>query len=138
TAGSASFARRDKYIRFERTVRIQHGTQVTEAETAVAYLTDDEDNTDTLQLKEHSRLTSAKAAPGALQALSGRDMNLKYAAGGELLEHVLITSDALIKVAGEPGSAGRQIAANVVDIALAPDGATPLALAGRDNVQLTI
>jgi lipopolysaccharide export system protein LptC len=39
TSGSASFARRDKYIRFERLVRIQRGGQVTEADAAVAYLT---------------------------------------------------------------------------------------------------
>jgi lipopolysaccharide export system protein LptA len=136
TSGSASFARRDKSIRFERLVRIQRGGQVTEADTAVAYLTDDEDHIDTLDLKEHARITTSKAAPGALQALSGRDMNLKYA-DGEVLEHVLITSDALIKVAGEAGTQGRQITANVIDISIAPDGSTPVALAGRDNVQLT-
>ena len=44
-------------------MRIQRGAQVTEADTAVAYLTDDEDHIDTLELKEHSRITSAKAAP---------------------------------------------------------------------------
>lgn len=136
TSGSAAFERRDKIIRFERLVRIQRGAQVTEADGAVAHLTDDEDHIDTLDLKEHSRITSAKAAPGGLQALSGRDMNLKYG-DGEVLEHVLITSDALIKVAGEAGKQGRQIAANVIDISLAPDGSTPVALAGRDNVQLT-
>jgi lipopolysaccharide export system protein LptA len=136
TSGSAAFARLDKHIRFERLVRIQRAEQVTEADTAVAYLTDDEDHIDTLDLKEHARVTSAKAAPGGLQALSGRDMNLKYGAG-EVLEHVLITSDALIKVAGEAGKQGRQITANVIDISLAPDGSTPVALVGRDNVQLT-
>jgi lipopolysaccharide export system protein LptA len=49
----------------------------------------------------------------------------------------LITSEALIQLAGEAGQQGRQIAGNVIDIALAPDGSTPVALAGRDSVQLT-
>ena len=64
-------------------------------------------------------------------------MNLKYAADGESLEHALITGEALIQLAGEAGKQGRQITANVIDITLAPDGSTPIALAGRDNVQLT-
>jgi LPS export ABC transporter protein LptC len=137
TAGSAAFARRDKYIRFERLVRIQRGTQLIEADAAVAYLSGDGNHIETLELKEHSRITSSKTGPGALQALSGRDMNLKYATGGEVLEHALITSDAQIQLAGEAGKQGRQIAADVIDIALAPDGSTPVALAGRENVQLT-
>jgi LPS export ABC transporter protein LptC len=137
TSGSATFARRDKYIRFERLVRIQRGTQLIEADAAVAYLADDGNAIETLDMKEHSRITSSKTSPGALQTLSGRDMNLKYAAGGEVLEHVLITSEALIQLAGAAGRPGRQIAANVIDISLAPDGSTPVALAGRDNVQLT-
>jgi LPS export ABC transporter protein LptC len=137
TSGSAAFARRDKYIRFERQVRIERGTQVTEADAAVAYLSDDGNHIETLDMKEHSRITSSKTSPGALQALSSRDMNLKYAADGEILEHALITSEAMIQLAGEEGKPGRQIAANVIDITLAPDGSTPVALAGRDNVQLT-
>jgi LPS export ABC transporter protein LptC len=138
TSASAIFARRDKYIRFERDVRIQRGTQLISAETAVAHLTEDENNIDTLDLKENARITSPQAGPGAIQALSGRDMNLKYRAGGESLEHVLITSEALIQVAGAAGQAGRQISANVIDVALAPDGVTPTALIGRDNVQLVL
>src|SRR6185436_13402268 len=137
TAGSAAFARREKYIRFERQVRIQRGTQIIEADAAVAYLTDNEDHLETLDLKDHARITSSTTSPGALQALSGRDMNLKYGADGEVLEHALITSEALIQLAGEAGKPGRQIAANVIDIALAPDGSTPVDLAGRDNVMLT-
>jgi LPS export ABC transporter protein LptC len=138
TSGAATFARRDKYIRFERAVRIQRRSQLIEAETAVAHLTEDENNIETLDLNEHARITSPGAGPGALQAMSGHEMNLKYAAGGEALEHVLVTSEALIQVAGQPGQQGRQITANVIDISLAPDGVTPLALVGRDNVQLIL
>ena len=137
TTGSAAFARRDKHIRFERLVRIARGNHMIEADAAVAYLSEDDDHIETLDLKEHSRITSSKTSPGGLQALSGRDMNLKYAAGGDVLEHALITSEALIQLAGEAGGQGRQIAADVIDIVLAPDGSTPVKLAGRDNVQLT-
>ena len=42
-----------------------------------------------------------------------------------------------MQLAGQKDSAGRQITANVLDIALAPDGATPIGLLGRESVQLT-
>jgi hypothetical protein len=100
-------------------------------------LSEDQNRIQTVDLKEHSRITTAKAAVGGLQSLSGRDMNLKYAADGEVLEHALISGEASIQIAGEAGQAGRQIAANTIDITLAPDGATPTALAGREAVLLT-
>src|SRR5580704_9205237 len=64
-------------------------------------------------------------------------MDLKYAPDGETLEHAVIMGDALLKIAGQQGSPGRQIAANLLDVRLAPDGTTPVALVGREAVQLT-
>jgi lipopolysaccharide export system protein LptA len=137
TSGAALFARRDKYIRFERTVRIQRGGHVIEAETAMAYLSPDENRIETVELHDRSQMSTSNASAGGLQTLSGHDMNLKYAADGEVLEHALISGDALIQLAGEPGTPGRQIAANMIDITLASDGMTPTALVGREAVQLT-
>lgn len=137
TSGNAVFARRDKYLRFERSVRMQRSGQVIEADTAVMYLSPDEKRIETVELHDHARITSATVRPGGLQAMSGFQMNLKYAADGESLEHALVTGDASIQIAGEPGHPGRQIVANTIDIALAPDGSTPTALLGRDAVQLT-
>ena len=64
-------------------------------------------------------------------------MDLKYGPDGEAIEHAIITGDAVLQLAGQKGSAGRQITANVLDITLAPDGATPVGLVGREAVQLT-
>src|SRR5471032_319741 len=69
--------------------------------------------------------------------MSGGQINLKYAADGESLEHALVAGAASIQIAGEPGKQGRQIVATTIDIALAPDGSTPTALLGREAVQLT-
>ncbi len=137
TSGAAVFARRDNYIQFERTVRIQRGHHVIEAETVLAHLSPDENRIETLELHDRSQMSTSNASAGALQTLTGRDMNLKYAADGESLEHALISGDAVIQLAGAPGTAGRQIAANMIDITLAPDGMTPTALVGREAVQLT-
>ena len=136
TSGNAIFARRDKYLRFERTVRMQRSGQVVEADTAIMYLSQDEKRIETIELHDHARITSAKVSPGGLQAMSGGQMNLKYAADGDSLEHALVAGDASIQIAGEAGQQGRQIVANTIDIALAPDGTTPIAMLGRGAVEL--
>jgi lipopolysaccharide export system protein LptA len=138
TCGAATFARRDKYRRFERSVRMTRGGQVLEADTVVATLSADEKRVETVDLRENSRITSPNAAVGALQSLTGRNVTLKYAASGEYLEHAVITENAVIQLAGEKGKAGRQITASIMDVTLASDGATPTALVARDNVQLTL
>ncbi|HMB82304.1 MAG TPA: LPS export ABC transporter periplasmic protein LptC, partial [Vicinamibacterales bacterium] len=137
TSGTATFARRDKYLRFERAVRMLRSGQNIEAENAVMYLSPDEKRIETVELHDHSKITSTKVVPGGLQSMSGYQMNLKYAADGESLEHALVTGDASIQIAGEPGKQGRQIVATTIDIALGPDGSTPTALLGREAVQLT-
>ena len=138
TAGTVAFARRDRFMRFERTVRIQRSGQIIEAVSAVAYLSEDEKRIDTIDLHDQARITVSNAAAGAVQALTGQQMNLKYGDDGETLQHALIAGDAVIQVAGDPGKQGRQIAASTLDVGLAADGVTPTALVGRQNVLLTL
>src|SRR5262249_35297927 len=138
TAGTVVFARRDHFMRFERIVRIQRSGQVIEAVSAVASLSDDGKRIDTIDLHDQTRITVSNAAAGAVQALTGQQMNLKYGDDGETLQHAVVAGDALIQVAGDPGQQGRQITANTLDIALAADGLTPTALIGRQNVLLTL
>jgi LPS export ABC transporter protein LptC/lipopolysaccharide transport protein LptA len=137
TSGDATFARRDKYIRFERGVTIQRSGQNITSATAIAYLTADGNHIETVELRGNSRITTSNAAAGGLQGLTSADMNLKYNIDGQSLEHALMTGDAAVQLAGEPGKPGRQIAAKTLDITLAPDGTTPTALLGREAVQLT-
>jgi LPS export ABC transporter protein LptC/lipopolysaccharide transport protein LptA len=136
-SGDATFARRDKYIRFERGVTIQRSGQNITSATAVAYLTPDGNHIDTVELRGNSRITMPTAAAGGLQGLTSADMNLKYNIDAQSLEHAVMTGDAVVQLAGEPGKPGRQIAAKTLDITLAPDGTTPTALLGREGVQLT-
>ena len=137
TSGAAVFARRDKFLRFERAVRIRRDGQDIQSAAAVMYLSPDEKRVETVELHDGAQITSSNVTPGGLQAMSGGQMNLKYAADGESLEHALVAGDAKIQIAGEPGKQGREIVANTIDIALAPDGSTPIALLGREAVQLT-
>jgi lipopolysaccharide export system protein LptA len=137
TAPTATVARRDKYLRFERGMKALRGGQVIEADNGLAHLKDDEEHIESIELRGNSRITESKAGAGSLQALSGRDIDLKYGADGETLEHALIVGDAVLQMAGQQGAAGSQIVANLLDMTLAPDGTTPVALKGRDAVQLT-
>jgi LPS export ABC transporter protein LptC len=137
TAGTATFARHDNYVRFERAVRMLRGGQVIEADTMLMHLSPDEKRVETVELHDHARITATKVSAGGLQQMSGVQMNLTYAPDGESLQHALVAGEASIQIAGEAGKPGRQIVATTIDIALAPDGSTPTALLGRENVQLT-
>ena len=137
TAGVVTFARRDRNIRFERDVRVVRAGEVFQADTANAFLTEDEKQIDSLELRGNSRVGAGKSSAGGMRGMSGRDMNLKYAADGTRLQHVLIVGNAMIQLAGEPGKAGRQLAAEAIDCYMGADGTTPVALAGRDAVSLT-
>lgn len=137
-AGSLTFQRNDKLVRFDRTMKATREHEIIEAAAAIAHLSADEERIESVELRGNSHITGTKAAAGGLQALTGRDMDLKYGSGGAAIEHATIVGDAVIQVAGDHGQAGRQIAANTLDVTLAPDGTTPIALSARDNVRLTI
>ncbi len=137
TSATADFARKDKYMRFAGGVRIVKTTQTIGADNVLALLTQDEKRIDSVELHEGAKITESKAAPGGLQSMVGHDINLKYRDNGESIEHAVVAGDGLIQLAGDVGKGGRQITARTIDIALAPDGTTPTALVGHDDVQLT-
>ena len=138
SAGTATFARREHVLRFDRTMRLDRGGEVIEADTGVAFLTPDEERLDAIELRGHARITAAAAGPGALQALTGDSMDLKYLPDGRTLQRALISGAATLELAGVPGAAGRRIEAGTIEISLAPDGATPTTLDARQAVVVTL
>jgi LPS export ABC transporter protein LptC len=137
TAGTATVARQDKSIRFDRTMKAVRSSQVIEAEESVVHLTDDEERVERVELRGRAQITGSKAAPGELQSLTGYEMDLRYAADGETLDHVVINGDAVLTIAGPSPTLGRQIGANRLEVSFGPDGVTPIALTGREAVQLS-
>jgi LPS export ABC transporter protein LptC/lipopolysaccharide transport protein LptA len=136
TAGSAELSRIDHVIRFERGVKSVRGDETIEADAGVARLSADEERLEALELRGNSHIDSAKGAAGGLDALSGRDIDLKYLPDGRTIEHALIVGDATIELTGENKGPGRQITANTVDLTLGPDGSSPTALNAHENVEL--
>lgn len=137
TAPTATVARRDKYVRFERGIKAIRGGQTLEADASTAHLSDDEERLESVELRGHSTIAASKAQPGGLEKITGRDMDLKYGPDGETLEHAMIMGDGVLQLAGGKGAAGRQITASIMDITLAPDGTSLVGLIARDAVELT-
>ena len=137
-AGAAGFARADKYMRFERGVKIVRQGQTIEAEGAVAYLTPDEQRIQMLELRGSSRVSGAPRTEGGLKAMTARDINLAYAADGRTLERALLSGDGVIELHGSVGGGGRRLSGQFIDVGLAPDGATVTSIAAREKVQLEL
>lgn len=136
-SGAAGLARRDKYFRFERGFSGTRNDRVLSADMAMAYMTEDEKALESLELRGNSRITVSGAAEGALQAMTARDINLKYATDGETLEHALLAGTGVIQFAGAAGQPGRRFAGEIIDIAFGPDGAVTT-MTMRDAVQVTL
>jgi LPS export ABC transporter protein LptC len=137
-AGAAGYARTERYIRFERGVKMLRGAQVVEADGAVAYLRPDRDALQMLDLRGHARVAGVGQAASGLQAMSARDMNLRYADDGQTLTQATLTGEAAVQLAGAEGAPGARLAAQAIDIEMAPDGQTAQTLASQDGVQLDL
>jgi len=136
TSGFAEYARADKLIRFERSVRMVREGQAISAASAVARLSEDEQRLEALDLHGGARIETPDAAPGGLQAMESREMNLTYGPDGETLERAVLSGKAAIAEAGRAGAA-RRIAAEMIDLSLSPGGGIER-MAARERVQLTL
>jgi len=138
TAGRASFVRMDHLVEFEGPVHVTRGTQVIDAGSAIAYLSDDDAHITVFELHGTATIRSAPGSAGSLQGITGRDVILEYADDGQAIQHAAIDGNASVRLSGGAGKPGREISASALDIRLAPDGATPTGLAARGGVQLTL
>lgn len=136
-AGAASMARREKYFRFERGFHATRGALEFSSDTALAHMTDDESEIESLEMRGSSRIEMREAVEGGLQSLSGRDANLTFAEDGESLRQVVLAGSGVIQLAGPDGRPGQRIAGAIVDVRLGPDGRVTELLA-RDDVLLTL
>ena len=131
------YSRPDKRMDFEGSVRMVRTGRTVSADTARAFLSDDESRLERLELRTNSQITTPDAAEGALQSMAARDMDLTYGADGETLQHALLTGSGSIVMAGTAGESGRRIAGERIDITFGPGGDLS-ALSARDRVELTL
>ncbi len=136
TSGAAGFARKDRYMRFERTVRLVREGQVVDADDATVHLLDERDEPKSIELRGNARVTGGTGL-GSLREMSARDITLMYADDGRTLQQSILAGKSAIQLAGREGSKGQRLSAEYLDISLAADGAIT-SLSSRDQVEVVL
>jgi lipopolysaccharide export system protein LptA len=135
-AGSAGFARRERYMRFERGVRMTRAGQIIEADESTAHLFPDRDEPDQIELRGNSRITGGEGL-GPLRLMRARDMNLDYADDGRTLQQATLAGQGAIHIASAAAGAEQQLNGEFIAFELDADG-TIKTLTSRDNVAVTL
>jgi LPS export ABC transporter protein LptC len=135
TAGAFGFARRDRYMRFERVMHMDREGQIIDANEAVVTLFPDRDEADLIELRGDSRVGGSGL--GSLRSMSARDINLDYGEDGRSLQQANLSGQGVIQLAAAGGGAGQQLRGEMVEIRLAPDGSVS-SLAARESIVVTL
>ncbi|MGH9202152.1 MAG: LptA/OstA family protein, partial [Vicinamibacterales bacterium] len=135
-AGTAGFARTERYMRFERSVHLTRDGQVADADDATVRLQAERDEPKSVELRGNSRVTGGTGV-GSLRLMSARDITLTYADDGRTLQQAVLAGKSAIHLAGRDGSQGQQLSAEFLGVSLAPDGALT-ALSSRDHVEVVL
>ncbi|HXG89083.1 MAG TPA: LptA/OstA family protein [Vicinamibacterales bacterium] len=136
TSGAAGHSRLERYMRFERGMRMERQGQVMEADNSTVFLLKDRDEPENVELRGNSKITGGTGT-GSLQAMQARDINLHYADDGRTLEQALLVGKAGVQLARPDGSPGNQLIAETIDAQLAPDGSIT-SLSGREQVTVNL
>jgi LPS export ABC transporter protein LptC len=137
-SGAATFARRDKFIKFERGMQTVREGQTIAADEATALLTDDGKQMRALELRGSSSVAGEPKASGGLKAMTARDIDITYGPDGQTLQHALLKGGGAIELTGATPSIVRRISGETIDIAFAADGTTVTGLDATDAVQLAL
>jgi hypothetical protein len=136
TSGTFAYARRDRYMRFEKTMHMEREAQVIDADSAMVRLFPDRDEPDYVELRNGARVTGSGSA-SALKSMNARDINLDYADDGRSLQNATLAGKGEIQVASSGSSANQRLGSEYMDINLGPDGSVR-AMSMRDAVSVTL
>ncbi len=136
SAGVAGFARRDRYLRFERDVNIGRSGQRVKADNAMMFLAPDADIVQMLELRGHSSVTPEAGSSTTLREMSARDINMHYSLDGRVLQRVVLAGEASVAFSATAGAPSRVLSAGWIEMVFAEDGQSITVLVGRDSVQL--
>lgn len=141
TAGAATMARNDQYVRYERGFTLVSGARTFTSDEATAYLNEDGSRVESLDMRGHSRVAGLGEGAGALRSMAADDISLEFTGDGKAVTGATLSSagTGLASVdLGEAATNTRRVAGRWIDIRLAPDGATVTALTVRDAVRLDL
>jgi LPS export ABC transporter protein LptC/lipopolysaccharide transport protein LptA len=136
TSGTFGYARRDRYMRFEKTMHMEREGQVIDAESSLVRLFPDRDEPDYIELRNQARVTGS-GNNSALKSMTARDINLDYADDGRTLQNATLAGNSEIQVANKGSAAAQKLAGEYMDIGLEPDGSVR-SLSTRERVTVTL
>lgn len=136
TAGTFGYARRDRYMRFEKTMHMDRDAQVIDADNAMVRLFPDREEPDYVELRGGASVTGSGAS-SLLKVMSAQDINLDYADDGRTLQNTTLAGKAEIQVASKGASGTQRMTGELMDIGLDPDGSLRH-LSARDAVTVTL
>ncbi len=137
-SGTAGFARRDNYARFERGFHATTGTRTLTSATATAYLTEDGAKLQMLEMRGQSRITGVGEGSGALRGMDAKDINLEFADDGRTMRGAVLAGDAVIQLGAADGADGRRISGQWIDLRLGPDGTSVVGLTVREGAKVDL
>jgi LPS export ABC transporter protein LptC len=136
TSGTFTFARRDRYMQFQKTMHMDRESQVIDADSAMVRLFPDRDEPDYVELRNGAKVTGSGAS-SALKSMTARDINLDYADDGRTLQNAMLVGQGVIQVASKGAAGSQTLAGENMDIGLEPDGSVR-SLNARDAVSVTL
>ena len=136
TAGAFGYARRERYMRLEKTLHIDREGQQIDATESTVRLFPDRDEPDYLELRGGSKITGGPKDK-AMRSMSATDINIDYADDGRTMRNATLAGNAEIELMPQQGATGQKLAGNFMEIGLEPDGSVR-SLSTRDAVTATL
>lgn len=136
TSGTFEYARRDRYMRFDKTMHMAREGQIIDSDSAMVRLFPDRDEPDYVELRNGGKVAGS-GNNSALKSMSARDINLDYADDGRTLQNATLAGNGEIEVAAKGSAANQKLDGEFMDIGLEPDGSVR-SLSTRDRVVVTL
>ena len=135
-AGSAGFARAERYIRLQDAATVNHEGQALTGDSITVFMQPAADIIELVELRGQSSVSLP--APQQLQQMAATDINLAYQPDGRTLRQVTLAERAAVQFRGQGSAPGRRLAAALIDMQLDADGATMTGLTAQEAVELTV
>jgi lipopolysaccharide export system protein LptA len=134
TSAAAGLARGEQYALLTGGAHIVGPGRDLRADEITIRMTADNERVQALELRVNSHITGGTQAG---DAMSARDIDLRYDDDGRALRQARLVDDSVVHLPAE-GGGRRRVAGRTIDIDLAPDGTTVTALRAAEAVQLDL
>lgn len=135
SSSTAGLAKADHYMKLSKAAQITRDGQTAAADDITMLLDETGEKIQQMQLRENSKITGTGS--GA-QTMSARNIDMTYGPDGRILQHSKLMENAVMDLAGPPGSPNRRIVGNAIDVAMSPDGKNVTNLVAQEKVQVDI